>query len=161
MMKSNKRKEMAHKIKLAREWRSERRSPRWWRKAKTGCLGPVCWRQAKQGKLLQPWLPVGKGGFPNYGGSSRWRERGRRHVMVAAEGPWAASRGGSCGTRGKGRRERGVTAWLSEGVILLLNPNLSYLFNLYTYLFIYLPRFIFLRGPTKKLTFVCSPISIK
>ena len=38
------------------------------------------------------------------------------------------------------------------------NPSV---YTIYTYLFIYLPRLIFLRGPTKKLTFVCSQILIK
>ena len=66
-MKSNKSKEMAHKIKLARGWRSERRSRRRWRRAKTGCPAASCWRHNNATRLFvqlsccwwgrtQPWL---------------------------------------------------------------------------------------------------------
>ena len=82
----------------------------------------------------------------------RWRKNMWLVVVVCRSG---GMREGKRREEGKGRRV------LSEGRSTH-NPNPSF-YIIYTliYLFIYLPRFIFLRGPTKKLTFVCSHILIK
>ena len=137
---------MAHIIKLARGWRSERRSRRWRRRAKTGCLGPVFWRQAEQRKLLQLWLLVGKGGFPCCGDCSRWREKGRRPMVVAAGAPRQPLEAAAAAHK-KEREKRGKEKEEAGGVILCEwrreysqhNPNPSfYIIYLFIYLFIYL-----------------------
>jgi hypothetical protein len=59
------------------------------------------------------------------------------------------------------RGKEGVCSFFFLNVranVSLKNPNPSSLFYLSTYLFIYLPRFIFLRNPAKRPTFVCSHI---
>ena len=80
--------------------------------------------------------------------------------LVAGLGCATSCGWGVCDVREEGREGMGVVG-VNEAVrVSHINPNPS-LFILFIYLFIYLSRFIFLRGPTKRLTFVCSLILIK
>ena len=107
-----------------------------------GCplLGARCWVPwGRKAELLLRWLLTGGGRICGW-----WW--------------WCAAVAGV----GKGmgwsvsERERKWAAWffVSEGRSTY-NPNSSF-YIIYT--LIYLPRFIFLRVPTKKLTFVCSHV---
>ena len=74
--------------------------------------------------------------------------------------PLEATAGGTQGGKGEERERVGGGRWRHDFFVnegrSTHNPDPS--FFLFIHLFIYLPRFIFLRGPTKKLLFVCSHI---
>ena len=171
-MKSNKSKEMAHKIKLAKGWRNERRSRRQWRRTKTGCPAASCWRHKKKKatRLIvqlsccwwgrtQPWLLL-------------WG--GKRHLLAAAGSygkgnvagggvppllVWERERVREWGRKEEEEKEGGegegsdgspksirVSRFLYSLLLLLL---LFFFFSIY-----------FLARPTKELTFVGSNILI-
>ena len=152
-MKSNKSKEMAHKIKLAKGWRNERRSRRRWRRTKTGCQQPVAGgtRKKKATRLImqlsgcwwgrtQPWLLL-------------WG--GKRHLLAAAGSYgkemwlvvvcrhcWCRKEKG-CGSEG-GRKKKRKKEEKGEGVTAL--PWALGFHGFYThYYYYYYFFFIFLR----------------
>ena len=115
------------------------------------------------GKRTQPLLLLVRG---NKAAAAACEEKQGRLLLVGEERrrDWLGKRGSSAEEKGEGRRRR-VTAWSCErlgfhGFLYCFYFILFYLLLLGLF-YLFLSRFIFLRDPTKRLTFVGSHILIK